>query len=97
MADGFWQVGLWQQGSDAPYLHSRFLSVFSVKLLIERPNIALVTRGGAKIDYRRHARACERYNRFSRHLPSPGVSRRSNSAMTGAFLDIRGRPCGARR
>ena len=28
MADGFWQVGLWQQGSDAPYLHSRFRSVF---------------------------------------------------------------------
>jgi hypothetical protein len=53
MADGFWQVGLWQQSSDAPYLYSRFRSVFSVKLLIERPNIALVTRGDAKIDYGR--------------------------------------------
>jgi hypothetical protein len=35
MADGLWQVGLWQQGSAAPYLHSRFRSVFSVKLFIE--------------------------------------------------------------
>ena len=33
--------------------------------------VPLVTRGDAKIDYRRFARACERYNLFSRHLPSP--------------------------
>jgi hypothetical protein len=34
----------------------------------------LVTRGDAKIDYRRHARARERDNRFSRHLPPPAGS-----------------------
>src|SRR5262249_37597007 len=37
--------------------------------------ISLVTRGDAKIDYRRHARARERYNQFSRHLPSLWHSR----------------------
>jgi hypothetical protein len=35
MADGLWQVGLWLQGSNGPYLHDRFRSVFSVKLFIE--------------------------------------------------------------
>jgi hypothetical protein len=49
--------------------------IFSAQ--IEPTDIASVTRGDAKIDYRRHARACERYNRFSRHLPSPIISRPS--------------------
>ena len=35
----------------------------------------LVTRGDAKIDYRRYARARERDNPNSRHLPSPWHSR----------------------
>src|SRR5262249_5229558 len=47
-------------------------------------DISLVTRGDAKIDYRRHARACERYNRFSRHLPSPGICRYDNLGFVGA-------------
>src|SRR5215831_1157795 len=46
---------------------------------------ALVTRGDAKIDYRRFARACERDNPNSRHLPSPITLRRGAaiSAMNG--------------
>jgi len=37
--------------------------------------VLLVTRGDAKMDYRRFARACERDNPNSRHLPSPCHSR----------------------
>ena len=35
MAGGLWEVALWQEGNDAPYSHSRFRSVFSVKLFFE--------------------------------------------------------------
>src|SRR5215831_12716311 len=45
---------------------------------------ALVTRGDAKIDYRRFARACERDNPNSRHLPSPPVT--DNIAERGATI-----------
>jgi hypothetical protein len=51
----------------------------------------LVTRGDAKIDYRRYARACERYNRFTRHLPSPSrycpcATKRHGMALTMSAL-----------
>jgi hypothetical protein len=35
MADGLWQVGLWQEGGQAAYSHGQFRSVFSVKLFVE--------------------------------------------------------------
>src|SRR5262249_25563804 len=35
MADGLWQVGLWQEGGQTAYSHGQFRSVFSVKLFVE--------------------------------------------------------------
>ena len=35
MVAGFWEVGLWQEGSQAAYSQGQFRSVFSVKLFVE--------------------------------------------------------------